>query len=61
MRCDFLLGHKAVEIIEEVKEKPEVVIEIEPEKTIEKFKEEVFKKEALEFIEKTKPKKKKNK
>jgi len=35
------------------------VIEVEPEKTIEKFKEEVFEKDTLEFIEKTKPKKKK--
>lgn len=34
------------------------VIEVEPKKTIEEFKEEVFKKDALEFIEKTKPKKK---
>jgi hypothetical protein len=36
------------------------VIEVEPKKTIEEFKEEVFKKDALEFIEKTKPKKKKS-
>lgn len=51
--ADYLLGDNPLK-------RPVVkVIEIESEKTIEKFKEEVFKKDALEFIEKTKPKKKK--
>lgn len=51
--ADYLLGDNPLK-------RPVVkVIEIEPEKTIEKLKEEVFKKDALEFIEKTKPKKKK--
>ena len=36
------------------------VIEVEPEKTIEEFKKEIFKKDALEFLKKTKPKKKKS-
>ena len=35
------------------------VIEFEPKKVIEEFKEETFKKDALEFLEATKPKKKK--
>ena len=53
--ADYLLGNNPLNLTI-VK-----VLEVIPEKknTIEEFKEEVFKKETLEFLEKTKPKKKK--